>query len=147
MAFAATAVAACFLIGPLSFRPTNLGAARGKLAPCPDSPNCVCSQEPAVSSHYIAPLAFKSSPAAALGKLKTALGRMKRVTVVEASDDYVYAEFRTAVLRFVDDVEFVIDPGTKLIHVRSASRVGRSDLGVNRRRVEEIRARFEALDP
>jgi uncharacterized protein (DUF1499 family) len=147
MTIGASAVAACFLIGPFSSPPTNLGAAGGKLAECPDSPNCVCSQAQANSPHYIAPLAFKSTVTAAMEKLRTTLERLKRVTIIEARDGYIRAEFRTTVLRFVDDVEFLAEPETKNIHVRSASRVGRSDLGVNRSRVEVIRAAFESLDP
>jgi uncharacterized protein (DUF1499 family) len=70
---------------------------------------------------------------------------MKRVRIVTAEECYLHAEFTSALFRFVDDVEFLLDDGTKTIHVRSASRVGYSDLGVNRRRVEAIRYRFDAL--
>lgn len=70
---------------------------------------------------------------------------MKRARIVAAEERYIHAAFTSALFRFVDDVEFFLDEGTRTIHVRSASRVGYSDFGVNRRRVEEIRTRFDAL--
>lgn len=115
-------------------RPANLGARDGRLAPCKRTPNCVSSQaDPADREHYIAPLAF----AGTLGELRRAIEALPRVTVIRESADYLYAEFRTPLLRYVDDVEFVKSGST--LHVRSASRLGRRDFGVNRRRVEQIR--------
>ncbi len=70
---------------------------------------------------------------------------MKRARIITAQKGYIHAEFTSFLFRFVDDVEFVLDEGSKTIHVRSASRVGYSDLGVNRKRVEAIRSRFDAL--
>lgn len=116
-------------------RPTNLGARDGRLAPCKRSPNCVSSQaDPADREHYIAPLAYGGS----IAELRRALEALPRVTVIRAAPDYLYAEFRTPLLRYVDDVEFV--KAGELLHVRSASRLGHRDFGVNRRRIEEIRA-------
>jgi uncharacterized protein (DUF1499 family) len=129
-----------------SARPEALGLTRGKLSPCPDSPNCVCSEDPS-GPHAIAPLEFKGAPNEAVTKLKLAVLGMRRVTLVEERDGYLHAEFRSALLGFVDDVEFSMQPEAKRIQVRSASRVGNSDLGVNRRRVEEIRRRFSQLKP
>lgn len=115
-------------------RPKNLGASEGRLAPCKRSPNCVSSQaDPADRGHYIAPLAF----AGTIAELKRALEALPRVTVIREAADYLYAEFRTPLLRYVDDVEFLKAGG--VLHVRSASRLGHRDFGVNRRRVEEIR--------
>ena len=115
-------------------RPGNLGARGGRLAPCKRTPNCVSSQaDPADRQHYIAPLAF----AGTIGELRRALERLPRVTVIREAPDYLYAEFRTRLLRYVDDVEFVKSGST--LHVRSASRLGRRDFGVNRRRLEQIR--------
>lgn len=120
-------------------RPQNLGARDGRLAPCKRSPNCVCSQaDPADREHYIAPLAF----AGTIGELRRAIERLPRVSVIREASDYLYAEFRTPLLRFVDDVEFV--KAGSLVHVRSASRLGRRDFGVNRRRIEEIRSLIRA---
>ena len=76
-------------------------------------------------------------------RLKVVIGAMPRSKIVTADERYIHAEFSSGLFRFVDDVEFLIDPDTKTIHFRSASRVGRSDLGVNRKRMEEIRQRFD----
>ena len=114
------------------------------LAPCPNSPNCVSSQSPeSDQEHYIAPFRFSGDPAAAWQKLKTAVLAEKRVTIVKEQEDYLHAEMRSLLFRFVDDIEFSLDRDAGLIHVRSASRVGYSDFGVNRKRVEHIRAAFD----
>jgi uncharacterized protein (DUF1499 family) len=131
------------LFNLFSGRPDNLGAADGKLRPCPGSPNCVSTQA-ADEFHRIDPLTFEDSPDAAMARLKTALLLQPRVKIVTATDTYLHAEFTTALLRFVDDVEFLIDPQHKVIHFRSASRLGYSDLGANRRRMEAIRRAFIA---
>ena len=118
-------------------RPGNLGVREGRLAPCKRSPNCVSSQaDPSDLEHYIAPI--HGSMAAA----RKALESLPRTTIVEARGDYLYAEFRSALLRYVDDVEFFFDG--QVIHVRSCSRLGRRDFGVNRKRVEALRALIEA---
>ena len=115
--------------------PKNLGVREGRLAPCRRTPNCVSSQaDPADREHYIAPLAFGGS----IGELRRAIESLPRVTVIRETPQYLYAEFRTRLMRYVDDVEFL--KAGDLVHVRSASRLGRRDFGVNRRRVEEIRA-------
>jgi uncharacterized protein (DUF1499 family) len=119
-------------------RPTNLGARDGKLTPCPSSPNCVCSQ--ASDAHAIAPLEFSGDAEAALRKLRGVIESMPRTQIVEAKPGYLYAEFTSSFMGFVDDVEFFV--GGSVIHVRSASRLGYSDLGVNRKRVEAIRETF-----
>lgn len=107
---------------------------------CPASPNCVCSQE-ADGGHAIAPLNFAGDPAAAVDRLKDVIaadgGRL-----VRADARYLHFEYRSRLFRFVDDVEFLLVAEQRRIEVRSASRSGRSDLGVNRQRVERIRARF-----
>ena len=120
-------------------RPTNLGVQGGKLASCPSSPNCVSSQ--ASDNHAIAPLRFSGDAQAAVRKLKAVVEGMPRTRIIDSKPDYLYAEFSTALMGFVDDVEFYCD-GTA-IQVRSASRLGYSDLGVNRKRVEAIREAFE----
>ena len=118
-------------------RPGNLGVREGRLAPCKRSPNCVSSQaSPSDPEHYIAPI--HGSMAAA----RKAVESLPRTTIVEARGDYLYAEFRSALLRYVDDVEFFFDG--QVIHVRSCSRLGRRDFGVNRKRVEALRALIEA---
>ena len=120
-------------------RPTNLGVIGGRLSPCRSTPNCVSSQaDPADKEHYIAPIAFKGDAIAAVRK---AVESMPRSRVISADSHYLYAEFRSALLGYVDDVEFHYDG--KVIHVRSASRLGRRDFGVNRARVEEVRKRIK----
>ncbi len=113
----------------------------GKLVPCPDRPNCVSTQA-TDSGHAIAPLAMHNDPSAAMSDLADAIRAMPGATVVTAGPDYLHAEFASTVFGFVDDVEFVPDAQANVIHVRSAARLGVSDFGVNRRRVDMIRATF-----
>ena len=124
-------------------RPSNLGAADGKLNPCPSSPNCVSSQAPSDDKeHFIEPLKYSSSLKEAKDQLGKAINSMKRAKIITEKENYLYAEFTSALFRFVDDVEFYFDEANKTIHVRSASRLGYGDLGVNRKRVEELRSIF-----
>lgn len=125
-------------------RPATLGVKDGQLAPCKRSPNCVSSQaDPADGEHYVAPIAFKGNALDAMAAVRKAVEGMERATVVRHEGSYLYAEFRSKLLRFVDDVEFTADGRSGLIHVRSASRLGRRDFGVNRARVEALRSRIE----
>lgn len=132
------------LLNPMIFagkRPNNLGVQSGKLAPCPSSPNCVSSQA-SDSLHQIAPLSFTSTPEQALANLRTLIQFLPRTKIITETEDYLYAEFKSALMGFVDDVEFYLDRNSNIIHVRSASRLGYGDLGVNRQRIEEIRAKL-----
>lgn len=122
-------------------RPNNLGVKSGKLAPCPNSPNCVSSQSSDVG-HSIAPLTYKSTPEQAIAKLKAVIQSLPRTKIITENKDYLYAEFKSALMGFVDDVEFYLDRKANVIQVRSASRLGQSDLGVNRKRIETIRAKL-----
>lgn len=119
--------------------PTNLGLTGGKLTSCPDSPNCVSSLA-TDAGHAIAPFVLDRSSGAAKEELRQAVARLPRVKLISETENYLHFEFRSLIFRFVDDVEFHLDDATKTIHIRSASRVGHSDFGVNRRRVETIRA-------
>jgi len=125
-------------------RPTNLGVQDGKLVPCPSSPNCVNSQSED-PLHKIEPLTYNTSAAEAIANLKKLIQSQERVTIISESPNYIYAEFKTKIMGFVDDVEFYLDEAAKVIHIRSASRLGQSDLGVNRNRIETIRAGFDTL--
>jgi len=125
-------------------RPSNLGVRDGKLAPCPSTPNCVSSQSQD-AERYIDPIKYRCSAQQAMAYLQQAIAQMPRTHTVTQQDRYLHVEFKTRLMGFVDDVEFYVDEGNGTIHVRSASRLGRSDLGTNRKRVETIRARFEAL--
>lgn len=117
-------------------RPSNLGVKDGKLAPCPGTPNCVNSQSDDAQSK-IAPL-----PGVSIAEVKKVVTAMVGATVIEETDNYLYAEFKSKLMGYVDDVEFYLDSNTNSIQVRSASRLGKSDLGVNRKRIEEIRSKL-----
>ena len=131
------------LAGIAGERPHNLGVREGLLAPCPSSPNCVSSQAES-ERHRIAPLSFSGDPDAAFARLKLVISRRSDTTIVDDLPDYLRVELRT--ILFVDDGEFLLDRTKKHIHVRSASRLGYSDLGKNRSRLEEIRRQFLALE-
>ncbi|MCJ8280706.1 MAG: DUF1499 domain-containing protein [Rivularia sp. ALOHA_DT_140] len=127
-------------------RPDNLGVNNGKLVACPNSPNCVSSQSPSSdSTHFIEPLKYSSTVEKALTDLKSVIQSENRTTIINESSDYLYAEFKSALMGYVDDVEFYLDSSSNTIHVRSASRLGQSDLGVNRKRVETIRTKFNQM--
>ena len=118
--------------------------ARRPLAPCPASPNCVSTvASPEDSRHAIAPYLYRTSRAEAKEVLKTTVAGLPRTKLIEEDDTYLHYECTSLFLRFVDDVEFVFDDEAKLIHFRSASRIGYGDLGVNRRRMEDIRSRLD----
>ena len=125
--------------------PGNLGVKDGSLAPCPASPNCVSSRSPD-KEHAIEPLIYTASRTQALEDLKTIILHMKRAKITAESGNYLHAEFTSAILRFVDDVEFYFDENAKIIQVRSASRLGKSDFGVNRKRVESIRTAWSSVE-
>ena len=125
--------------------PTDIGVTDGQLKSCPDTPNCVCSHTPERDKeHAIASFAYTGSASDAIARLKQIIEGMERSKINTVSDDYLYAEFSSKLMGFVDDVEFYAVPGESVIHTRSAARLGKSDLGVNRKRTEEIRAQFEA---
>ena len=123
--------------------PTDLGVTDGRLKACPGTPNCVCSYAPTEDTeHVIAPFTYTGSPQEAIAQLKSIIEGMERSTINTASEDYLYAEFSSKLMGFVDDVEFYAPPGESVIHTRAAARLGKSDLGVNRKRTEEIRKNF-----
>ncbi|MGB3786506.1 MAG: DUF1499 domain-containing protein [Phormidesmis sp.] len=125
--------------------PTDLGVTDGRLKACPSTPNCVCSYAPAEDTeHAIAPFSYTGSTKDAIAKLKAIIEGMERSTINTVSDDYLYAEFSSKLMGFVDDVEFYAPSGESVIHTRTAARLGKSDLGVNRKRTEEIREKFTA---
>ncbi len=120
-------------------RPNNLGVHNGVLAACPASPNCVSSQA-ADEGHRIVPLAISGEPDLAFASLKKVLAARNDTTFIDEQSGYLRVELRT--MLFVDDGEFYLDREKRVIHVRSASRLGYSDLGKNRSRLEEIRSQF-----
>lgn len=117
-----------------------------RLAPCPDTPNCV-STEAERASQRVDVVPFTDAPADALRRARAAIEAEPRTMVVDAGDGWLRAESRSFLFRFVDDVDVVIDAEARCFRFRSASRVGRSDLGVNRKRVARIAARLRASDP
>lgn len=118
------------------------GIVNGRLSPCPTSPNCASSEEPIDQSGHVEPFKITGAAQVALVSLRQAIQSVGG-SIQQEDPDYIWATFRTKLFGFVDDVEFRMDETNQLIHVRSASRVGYSDLGVNRRRVEALRRSFE----
>ena len=125
--------------------PTNLGVREGRLKLPSSSPNSVTSQaalypdHPMRASAQIAPLALKGDGPATLAAIKAIVEGMPGAVVVRSEPDYLYAQFTSRLMKFVDDTEFWFDPAVGVIQVRSASRVGQGDLGVNRARIEAVR--------
>jgi uncharacterized protein (DUF1499 family) len=117
--------------------------ADSRLAPCPRNPNCVSTQASPGPQH-MDPIPYTGALAEARGRLLKVLREHPRTRIVREEPDYLKAECRSAFFHFVDDVELLFDDAAKRIHFRSASRVGRKDFGVNRKRMEEIRAAFLA---
>lgn len=111
------------------------------LAPCPDSPNCVSSRDDD-PDRRIAPLAVRGDPFEVMARVKRIVTAMPRTQVVDEQPGYLHVEFTSRIFGFVDDVEFALDEQAGVVHVRSASRSGYWDFGVNRRRVEDIRERL-----
>ncbi|MFZ1979927.1 MAG: DUF1499 domain-containing protein [Smithella sp.] len=116
----------------------DVGLRDGKLSECPDSPNCVSSQTK-MKGHTIEPLSYKGSFSDAKQALLSVIISLPRTKIIVDNDRYIHVTFTSHLMRFVDDVEFLFDDTNKQIHVRSASRMGYSDMGVNRKRVENLR--------
>lgn len=123
--------------------PRALAAPGEALRPCPSTPNCV-STEAADARHAMPALPFADAPAAAQARARAALLAEPRTRIVAEAPGYLRAEARSRLLRFVDDVEVVVDAERRTVRFRSASRVGRSDLGVNRARMLRFSERFRA---
>ncbi len=122
-------------------RPETLGVHDARLAPCPARPNCVCSDD-AHAPHHVAPFELRTSPEEAWPAIESVVADLPRTTIVSRDERYLHAESEGALLGFVDDLELHLRPERDQVAVRSASRLGYSDLGVNRRRVEELRRRL-----
>ena len=114
------------------------------LPPCPDSPNCVSSQSQN-PEHYVKPFLFSGTVTEAKAKLRSLLENQPRTRIVVDQAIYLHIEITSYLFGFIDDVEFAFNDEQKLIHVRSASRTGYWDLGVNRKRIEALRAKFHKL--
>lgn len=123
---------ACLLTSCAGEPPQNIGVQNGRLTACPESPNCVSSFE-TDETHGIAPID------ANLQQIGQTLSDLPEANIVAADSNYLYAEFTSSLMRYVDDVEFMYDSSAGVTHVRSASRLGYSDMGANRNRIEGIR--------
>lgn len=122
--------------------PSSLGITDNRLSACPDKPNCVSSMSESSEESYIE--AFKKADEDYRQKLEKAISAHPRTTIKKSDENYIWAESESLIFRFVDDVEFYIPGDSEEIHVRSASRLGHSDLGVNRKRIESIREAYLA---
>ena len=134
-----------FLMLPDGAWAAILGVNNGHLAACPTSPNCVVSQD-GDTKHAIDPITYHIDRAQAQETLLKVLNAVPRTEVIEKTDNYIHALSKSRIFKFVDDVEFYFPKDENVIHMRSASRVGESDLGVNRRRMEQIRLAMQDLD-
>ncbi len=123
-------------------KPGNLGLTDGKLGGCPSSPNCV-SSEANDAAHRVASIEFTGSIADAKEQLVHIVGQLPRTSLVTERENYLHFECRSKIFRFIDDLEFYLDAKSKSIQMRSASRIGYSDLGVNRDRANKIRKAFQ----
>ncbi len=136
-------VAGMFILSMTASKPSDLGVNDGRLAELPDSPNCVSTQTEK-QDQWMAPLTYDGDRGSVLEDIRKVLQSMSNARIVEERENYLRAEFRSTFFRFVDDVEFLVEPETSRVHFRSASRVGYSDMGVNRDRMERIRELFLA---
>jgi len=118
------------------------GLVGGKLSKCPDKPNCVSSEDIDDSSHYITPLIITKNNTIDIVKILKNVIREMGGAIEAERENYIAATFTSKVFKFVDDLEIRIDPIQKVIHIRSASRVGHGDMGVNKKRIELLKKLF-----
>ena len=131
------------MFGCSGTRPADLGINAGRLRPCPGTPNCVSSEAGTPQDKVVETFPAPGG-ASDMKRLEALLSAWPRTEVITAKADYLHAESTSRIMRFVDDVEFRYDSAAGVIHVRSASRLGKSDLGVNRKRVMGMRDRWFA---
>ncbi len=124
--------------------PDNIGLHEKKLADCPSSPNCVVSQGEDLD-HYIDPIHYSGDRQTVYKTLLDVISVIPRTEITESTPNYIRTESHSRLLGFVDDLEFYFPDDENIIHLRSAARVGESDLGVNRRRLEQIRLALQDL--
>ncbi len=141
-AFVILFIVTILFVGCAGTRPSKVGEGYGKLAPCPETSNCV-STKATDEKKRMRPLPYNGSMQDAMMNLVRVINSMPRAEIIAQTSDYLYVEFRSFFWGFVDDVEFSFDHEEKTIQFRSASRLGRNDFGVNRRRMEKISELFE----
>jgi len=138
------AILVLFVLGQMSQSGEANGLFEAKLTKCPDKPNCICTEFEADVTHYIDPIVFtQSNDLGILPRLKNSIREMGGSIQSEA-DDYLAFTFTSSIFKFVDDLEIRIDTDQNMIHVRSASRVGHSDRGVNKKRIEQLKKLFHS---
>jgi len=138
------AILVLFVLGQMSQSGEANGLFEAKLTKCPDKPNCICTEFVADATHYVDPIGFSQSNAAdILSNLKNSVREMGGSIQAETGN-YLAATFSSSIFRFVDDLEIRIDTDQDMIHMRSASRVGRSDRGVNKKRIEQLKKLFRS---
>ena len=133
-------ILAVLLVGCAGTPPKQAGVYQLQLRDCPSSPNCVSSHE-INTEHYILPIATPHQPQTSIEQLKNIVSTHPNMSLIKQTDNYLYVQFTSSVLGFVDDLEFIVDETH--IHVRSASRLGYSDFGANRKHIEAIRKQFK----
>lgn len=137
-AFIGVSIMSMVMTGCSGGKPDSIGTQNGRLSGCPDSPNCVSSYS-ADEKHRVLPLRLAGDMSGKWQELTAVINNMPRTTVIQQTKQYIHAQCRSRVFRFVDDLELLLDLETGVVHIRSASRVGYSDLGVNRKRVDSLR--------
>lgn len=140
-------VALLLAIPRVSPRPTDLGLTNDQLKPCPGTPNCISTQSTSTDSYeHREPVPAKEATSTqTIEAIVKIVEKTPRTNIIERTDNYLYVEFRTFAMRFIDDVEFYVDDTQHLIHYRSASRLGRKDFGANGKRMEQIIAKYNEL--
>ena len=119
-------------------KPSSIGIKDNRLTRCPKSPNCVVSFNDD-KEHYIEPIIYDEDRNTIKEKLLQIISNSQRTKIIKNEDNYIYVEYTSKVIKFVDDVEFLFTDDN-IIHVRSASRVGHTDFGVNKARIENIKS-------
>ena len=135
-----------FILGVNSKSKNSPKLIDGRLSECPNTPNCACTENKDHAKHYISPINLSQSTAPnfnSLLGLKEIILNMGGSIQIE-KENYISATFTSTIFRFVDDFEVRIDKANKVIHLRSASRVGRSDFGVNKKRIELFKKRYKS---
>lgn len=133
-----------FILGVNSRTGHAPGLSKGRLSACPDKPNCACSEEETAATHYIAPIPITENKAFDLTMIKTTIQGMSGIIQSETKE-YIAASFSSNLFGYIDDLEIRIDTEQHLIHLRSASRVGHSDMGVNKQRIALFKQRLKNL--
>lgn len=134
-------VALVAILSGCSGKSPSLGVKDGKLTPCPETNNCVSSQAPD-KQHSIEAIKATGNPDTVIIRLSQAIQSMFGSKIIEINETYIRAEYTSRIFRFVDDLECYYNKTKEIIDVRSASRIGYSDLNANRERIEELRERF-----